>query len=329
MIRTRFKAIIILGSAITLAILLPILHNILLPIPHENGQQKVSALIAVTVDYGRVIIREENVTLKAGTSALDALKQVARVETAYGGGFVLSIDGIRSRYPERKLDWFFYVNGFLAREGASSYIIRDGDSIQWDYHRWGTQYHESAILGVYPQHFTKGYAGRRFPTIILYEDNLLEEAKELHDNLSGRYGVSVTMVNIEAASEEQKSNSNVILLATSGNRLVSELSKNRERIGFYVWFHNGKVAEFDCSGKLRREYDDAGVIQVTQNIWNIKGTLACENIILLISGTSLKSIKESVHSLIGNSKSYKYAFGIIVSEGTISRIPFCPEDNVG
>jgi hypothetical protein len=65
------------------------------------------------------------------------------------------------------------------------------------------------------------------------------------------------------------------------------------------------------------------VIQVTQNIWNSKGTLACENVVLLISGTSLRSIKMAVDTLIENPQSYRYAFGLIVSEEGVSRIPVC------
>jgi hypothetical protein len=311
-----------LGAAIFLASLLT-LTILSLHIPNRDRQDQVSATVVVTRDYGSIVLKEGEVRLEAGGSALDLLRKIADVETAYGGEFVLSIDGVRSGYPDVKSDWFYYVNGFLAKEGAASYMVSEGDNIQWDYHSWDTEIRESAILGGYPEYFVKGYGGRKAETIILFEDELLMEAERLQHHLHSTYSVSATMLAMGMDGEDRKSGTNVILLARPEDRLVCELNENRRHVGFHAWFSDAELVQADCSGEVRRRHGEAGVIQVTQNIWNSKGTLACENVVLLISGTSLRSIKMAVDTLIENPQSYRYAFGLIVSEEGVSRIPVC------
>ncbi len=64
-------------------------------------------------------------------TALQLLKATHAVETkSYGdmGEFVLSIDGIK---PDSKHFWEFIVNGKSSNVGASSYILKAGDKVEW------------------------------------------------------------------------------------------------------------------------------------------------------------------------------------------------------
>ncbi|KKP66699.1 MAG: hypothetical protein UR68_C0005G0008 [Candidatus Roizmanbacteria bacterium GW2011_GWA2_35_19] len=65
-------------------------------------------------------------------SALDLLKEKNKVTTKGEGvnAYVISINGIEAK-TENKEFWSFYVNGKMAEVGAGSYIIREGDKIEW------------------------------------------------------------------------------------------------------------------------------------------------------------------------------------------------------
>jgi len=111
----------------------------LLAIPLSGCQSTPSGQIEVRVivtQDNSTRMRDELVTLNSGSTAMDALQQVATVETRYGGGFVGAIDGVRTQYPGTNKDWFYYVNGVSPNVGAAAYILHDGDVVHWDFHEW-------------------------------------------------------------------------------------------------------------------------------------------------------------------------------------------------
>lgn len=65
-----------------------------------------------------------------GKTALDLLKSNYKVETQSftGGEFVKSING---QTPDNNHFWAFYVNGQEATIGASQYVTKDGDTVEW------------------------------------------------------------------------------------------------------------------------------------------------------------------------------------------------------
>jgi len=99
-----------------------------------SGQIEVRVI--VTQNFSQELMRDESVTLDNGSTAMDALQQVANVETKYGGRFVEAIDYVRSQYPEANKDWFFYINDTLMNVGAAAYVLHDGDVVHWDFHEW-------------------------------------------------------------------------------------------------------------------------------------------------------------------------------------------------
>jgi len=99
-----------------------------------SGQ--IEVWVIVTQNFSQELMRDESVTLDDGSTAMDALQQVATVETKYGGGFVGAIDGVHTQYPGTNKDWFYYVNEVSPNVGAAAYILHDGDVVHWDFHEW-------------------------------------------------------------------------------------------------------------------------------------------------------------------------------------------------
>jgi len=67
----------------------------------------------------------------ADKSALELLKSKYQVGTKQFSGlgeFVESINGVK---PDSKHFWAFYVNGKSATLGASSYVTKNSDTIEW------------------------------------------------------------------------------------------------------------------------------------------------------------------------------------------------------
>lgn len=96
-----------------------------------GGSGGGSATLRVTRDHGAHVLLVASVP--AGLTAMQALERKAKVETAYGGRFVVAIDGLASA-PHK--DWFYFVNGKAGDRSAVEVRLHKGDVESWDYRSW-------------------------------------------------------------------------------------------------------------------------------------------------------------------------------------------------
>lgn len=118
--------------------------------------------LLVTRDFGSKVLVEKSATVTGSPTVMDVLAKNAKVETAYGGGFINSINGLASGHTDSggaKIDWFYCVNGIQASVGAADLKVRAGDKIWWDYHDWSSVSFVPAVVGSYPEPFVHGYEG--------------------------------------------------------------------------------------------------------------------------------------------------------------------------
>jgi hypothetical protein len=285
------------------------------------------ARVVVTTDFGQELLVDETVGLEHATTAMDALKQVAEVEGAYGGGFANSIEGIKSQYTgghTAKADWFWYVNGMQSKLGAADYTLHPGDVEHWDFRDWSFHHFVPAVVGHFPEPFVHGYNGMVAPTIVIYEGGFEEEAQTLRDKLAE---LGVERVSTQEASElrkEDKQGSNLILLGTHNCELVSELNSGTlyDRAGFYARFKNGKIVAYDAKGEEAGVYGvGCGLIQATQNPWNPNGIGACENVVWMVSGLDESGVKVAAGALMERYDEMQFACAAVVAEGEIIKVP--------
>ncbi len=197
-----------------------------LPTPSISESNATTAMVVVTRNFGTEVILAKEIEVGDGPSAMEALKRVADVKTAYGEGFVVDINGVKSGHTEgESADWFFYVNGILANTGALGYNLRGGDIEQWDFHDWSFHAFIPAIIGHFPEPFRHGYRGNICPTIVVYDEGLGETAQALADRLKGLGVKDVFVQNVKGLSQESKKQSNIILLGTANHELISELNR--------------------------------------------------------------------------------------------------------
>ncbi len=91
--------------------------------------QTQSLTVTQTVDGSN--LNKPSDVIVTGETAIQLLKNDHKVETkSYSGigEMVLSIDGVK---PDSKHYWEFFVSGKSSNVGASSYILKAGDKIEW------------------------------------------------------------------------------------------------------------------------------------------------------------------------------------------------------
>jgi len=283
--------------------------------------------LVVTTDFGKLLLLEATVELGGEISALAALKQVAQIETQYGGGFVKSINGVGSEYggdSKQKNDWFIYFNGILSNVGALDYTLCPGDVEHWDYRSWDFHQFVPAIVGDFPEPFRHGYGGTVYPTLVVYQDGRVEAAGEIAAALARQGVADVSVKSAAELSAADKEADNIVLVGSAGFTLVDELNRPWDRLGFYCHFEEGYLKVFDGGGELTGEYgagDGVGLIQATQSIWNPDGVGACENVVWMVSGTDDTGVEAAVEVLINSSDAFEYACAIIILNGEIVKVP--------
>jgi Domain of unknown function (DUF4430) len=125
-------------------------RSVSLTITRGFGSRQISALTKKQVPGSETVMR--------------MLERSYKVSTSYGGGFVDSIDGLHP--TGASTDWFYYVNGVEAPQGAASTGVHAGDHIWWDLHDWSATDSVPAVVGSFPEPFVNGIAGKRYPVTV-------------------------------------------------------------------------------------------------------------------------------------------------------------------
>ena len=119
--------------------------------------------VRVTEGFGTTRVADARESKVTGT-VMQALQRSFKVSTRYGGGFVESIDGHSG--SSAQYDWFLYINGIQSPKGAAATQVHKGDHVWWDLHDWTATDSIPAVVGSFPEPFTNGFEGKRYPTIV-------------------------------------------------------------------------------------------------------------------------------------------------------------------
>lgn len=115
-----------------------------------------AATLTATAGYGADVLLDTRVA--PGDSLMRALRGATDVDTAYGGGFVAGMLGLRSDAAATR-DWFFFIDGVSSPVGAKDVRLRDGDAVWWDHRDWGDLIDTPVVVGEWPRPLTR-VAGR-------------------------------------------------------------------------------------------------------------------------------------------------------------------------
>jgi hypothetical protein len=129
------------------------------------GTPAADTRLTITRDFGHVDVQRLDDPASGGAdTAMRLLQRNAETTTRFGGGFVQSVNGVAGGMRDgRTVDWFYFVNGVAAEEGATSYELRKGDHVWWDHRDWSVTANVPAVVGAYPEPFVHGIEGKRLP----------------------------------------------------------------------------------------------------------------------------------------------------------------------
>jgi hypothetical protein len=143
------------------------------------GQERAgegSASLWVTRDRGATVVLVK--TVPAGLTAMQALDRELDVDTAYGGRFVQSIDGVEGDVSKQR-DWFWFLNGIEADISAADYRLRPGDVEWWDFRSWQDEMRQPVVVGAFPEPFLHGYGRPPRTAVVRYEPGLEQGARAI------------------------------------------------------------------------------------------------------------------------------------------------------
>jgi hypothetical protein len=128
-----------------------------------HGTSNVSVTVTRAFGTGKVAAVTKS-KIPGSETVMRMLERSFHVATRFGGGFVESIDGLSGN--SSRFDWFYYVNGIEAAQGAATTAVHRGDRIWWDLHDWTVTNTIPAVVGSFPEPFVHGVGGKRFPTTL-------------------------------------------------------------------------------------------------------------------------------------------------------------------
>lgn len=281
----------------------------------ESGQlADGNVTLVVTRDFGRQVLLDKEAELKGTRTVLALLRELAEVDTGYGGNFVRGINGLYSRPGQ---DWFYYVNGVAAAVGAGDYQLRAGDRVWWDYHPWQASGLVPAVVGSYPYPFNRTYGGQAPAPVIAFTPAAAGAAGSLR-----RAWASLGIVAEVKAVEEHllEARSAPVLVLGTWSELgklpyLKELNQRGARAGLFARFTAGGIELLDHTGEKAAVLATGAAIQATGRGLGDAAPL------WLVVGTEGKWLDEAVRLMQQSPEELRLCYGLAVGEKGAIRLP--------
>jgi len=254
--------------------------------PAVNPVQANRLMLQVSRDFGGTVFFAQMVEYAGNTSLLDLMKAHLPIETAYGGSFINSINGLSSSgggLSGARQDWFNYINGICCDVGVLDYDPLNANIVWWDYHRWKNGPSISAVIGSYPEPFLHGYRGKVKPALIMVAGSEPGLAGGLQESLKSQGVAQIKVTDIDENNIANRSGPTIIVGAWGQLQQSDYLNKfNRaySRNGTGVHFTEQGLELLDWNGKgLRSIAGSAGIIVASGEglgddspLWLVAGT---------------------------------------------------------
>jgi Domain of unknown function (DUF4430) len=242
-----------------------------------RGTSDVTLIVTRGFGFQRIgqIIRTK---VPGSETVMRMLERSFTVSTRYGGGFVQSINGLSGTSNRR--DWFYYVNGIEAPQGAATTAVHRGDRIWWDLHDWSATNSIPAVVGSFPEPFVHGFGGRRLPTVVECAPDVASACKRV----SGALAAAGVPVASQLLGTGSGSDSLTVVVGTwqelRGQLGAGLIERGPSASGVYAKFAQGgaELELLDPDGRPARALGaGAGLIAATADhtskpIWLVTGT---------------------------------------------------------
>lgn len=248
-----------------------------------SGKGTDDVQLTVTRDFGRdSLFASTKPKVSGDDTVMRLLQRNAPVKTRYGGGFVQAIGDLAGgRKGGRPYDWFFYINGSLADEGAASTDLHKGDRVWWDHHDWGVTSNVKAVIGSFPAPFRNGLDGKKLPVRVECSDPKSKACDVVADKL-----VDLGVVAGRSGLGESAADTTLRVLVGPWNRIrggeaeADLVDRGPRRSGIFARFDKAgdQLTVLDERGRAARTLGaGTGLIAATEAnerkpVWFITGT---------------------------------------------------------
>ncbi|NLT04867.1 MAG: hypothetical protein GXY03_01015 [Solirubrobacterales bacterium] len=124
--------------------------------------------LRVTEDFGRELLTAaDDAPLPSPPTILELLSDHTDVHAVSNGQEIEAIDEVYDQRLPYPRVWAQNVNGIETDEYPVDYRLFDGDVVQVDLRYWHITLDVRATVGAFPETFTRGVFGRRFPTEVV------------------------------------------------------------------------------------------------------------------------------------------------------------------
>ncbi|MCT4507361.1 MAG: DUF4430 domain-containing protein [Tepidibacter sp.] len=284
-----------------------------------SQNEKVNLI--VSKNFANEQIYNEQLDFVKDTSVMEIMEEHLEIEKAYGGGFVNSINGLKSGFTDskdkKKLDWFYYINGNLAQVGSDDYYLSSGDTIIWDYHDWSSENYISSIIGAYPNNFTKGVEGSVLKLEIRYSEEFKEESENVFKFLKSKGLKELDQRKLDDKDIENEEINTIIIGSwdeVSNIKYINDIY-NKEINGLFFSIDSDIIKALDYNKKTSKEYQKGAVITSMPKGYGYYSNL------WIITGNDEVSIKKAAKLLYENSEKIKGKISVLVSGSEILNIP--------
>lgn len=236
------------------------------------------------------------------------------------GKYPVSIDGHEMDTKEGTTTWASFVNGIETDPWPSEYKLFPGDVVQWDLRSWDILLDVRAIVGAYPEMFTRGFNGRRIPWRVLCDRE--QSAACVHV----REALQKAGVKLGANPDPPKSQDELEL---TGRVIVGKWSYWHERLwpkridrgprysGVFARFNpaGDELRLLDWNGhRVRTERGDAGLVAAMRPTE--------QDFMWVVTGTTQKGALRAAQAL--DAKRLRNAFTLVALPDGDVRVPLEP-----
>ena len=291
----------------------------------EDHVKQPQVSIFITTHFGTKVIADKSLPLKSGASVMDVLGEHFDIETAYGGGFVNGINGIRSNYTKKlgnespKMDWFYYVNGVQASVGCLEYFPRPGDIIWWDYHDWDNAMFIPAVTGCYPEPFLHGYEHKTKGTLIMYQQGYEAIAEKIAANLEVLGAKNIELKNFDPGKILNRDMPTMVVgvwdhIGQDAN--IQKIMENKRKTGIYLDLSTSEFTALNPEReKVQSFTEHPGAIFAT-------GTGSGDGAPLwIVTGMDNTGLHSAVEVLTEERSKIKGSFAVIIEGDQVINVP--------
>lgn len=295
----------------------------------DERQDDAQVTLSVTRDFGRTLIARERLSLEGHGTALRLLRESHRVELDEFGG-VSAIDGLRA--GEAKAEdghtstWAIVVNGIEDDLGARDLRLLEGDVVQFDLRDWYVTLDVRATVGAFPQPFTGGMAGIRFPVSVRCAPGYRAVCDDMRARLRAAGvdpdGVPPRPARRPGAAADARSLGRVVLLVGPwrhwrDHRYARRVDRGAGDSGIFARFapDGRRLRLLDWNGHRVREHGaGTGLVGAMRP--------ADGGLLWVVTGTDRKGVERAVAATAG--ATLRDAFAVAVTGEGVEKLPLPP-----